>query len=176
MRGFTYHRPPSIVDAIHLAGITTLPPTEAPAQFLAGGTTMLDLMKLDTMRPAQLVDLGEAGQNFNAIHTDGNGLHLGAFATMAETAAHPLVTKEYPVIMQSLLLAASAQIRNMATLGGMFFSALAAIISAIPAGHPATSAYLGRVVRRWKASTASMQSWVPAKLASPPMRGISHKP
>jgi xanthine dehydrogenase YagS FAD-binding subunit len=118
MRAFTYHRPPNIVDAIHLASITALAPTEAPVQFLAGGTTILDLMKLDTMRPAQLVDLGEVGRDFCVIRADGNGLHLGAFATMAETAAHPKVANDYPLIAQSLLLAASAQIRNMATLGG----------------------------------------------------------
>ena len=118
MRSFAYHRPQSIADAVHAFAASDLPATEAPMQFLAGGTTILDLMKLDTMRPEQLVDLGEAGRDFRAIRGDADGLHLGAFATMAETASHPFVRENYPVIAQSLLLAASPQLRNMATLGG----------------------------------------------------------
>jgi xanthine dehydrogenase YagS FAD-binding subunit len=118
MRAFDYHRPQTIADAIRLAGAVSLPPTDAPVQFLAGGTTILDLMKLDTMRPERLVDLGDAGKDFTAITLDETGLRLGAFVTMAEAASHPLVMENYPLIAQSLLLAASAQIRNMATLAG----------------------------------------------------------
>lgn len=118
MRAFAYHRPSTVTDAVRLAAHTSRPRTDAPVQFLAGGTTILDLMKLDTMRPQHLVDLGEAGKDFTAIVFDDLGLRLGAFATMAETAAHPLVRENYPVIAQSLTSAASAQIRNMATLGG----------------------------------------------------------
>jgi xanthine dehydrogenase YagS FAD-binding subunit len=118
MRAFTYQRPQSIDAVMHLFLVSDLSPTDAPIQFLAGGTTILDLMKLDSMRPEELVDLGEAGKNFRSIKMDDEGLHLGAFATMAETAANPAVADHYPVIAQSLLLAASPQIRNMATLGG----------------------------------------------------------
>lgn len=118
MRAFVYHRPDNATDAARRAAVSSQPVTDAPIQFLAGGTTILDLMKLDTMRPDQLVDLGDAGRDFRAIRADDDGLHLGAFATMAEAAEHPLVKENYPVIAQSLFLAASAQIRNMATLGG----------------------------------------------------------
>lgn len=118
MRAFAYHRPDSVADAVRLAAVSPEPPTEAPVQFLAGGTTILDLMKLDTMRPAALVDLGEAGKCHRAIRADDKGLHLGAFVTMAEAAAHASVKENYPLIAQSLDLAASAQLRNMATLGG----------------------------------------------------------
>lgn len=118
MRAFAYHRPATVADAARLAAVSSLPVTDTPVQFLAGGTTILDLMKLDTMRPEHLVDLGEAGKDFAAITLDQAGLRLGAFATMAQAAAHPLVMENYPLIAQSLLLAASAQIRNMATLAG----------------------------------------------------------
>lgn len=118
MRAFAYHRPHDVADAIRLAGVSAQPPTEAPVQFLAGGTTSLDLMKFDTMRPEHLVDLGEVGKDFNAITWDETGLRLGAFVTMADAAAHPWIRKNYPLIAQSLTLAASAQIRNMATLAG----------------------------------------------------------
>ena len=118
MRAFAYTRPADAAAAIHMGSDGHMPPTQAATQFLAGGTTILDLMKLDTMRPKQLVDLAEAGKEFRAITQDSSGLRLGAFATMADAAIHPLVAREYPMIAQALLLSASAQIRNMATLGG----------------------------------------------------------
>ncbi len=88
------------------------------ASFLAGGTTLLDLMKLDVVRPDRIIDLGALASEFGAVRRDGSSLRLGAFAKMAEVAAHPDVTAEYPVIAESLRLAASAQLRNMASLGG----------------------------------------------------------
>lgn len=94
------------------------PPTLAPAQFLAGGTTILDLMKLDSMRPSALVDINDLARDHAAIEAGADGLRLGALARMAEAADHPAVRRDYPVIAQALDLAASQQIRNMATLGG----------------------------------------------------------
>jgi xanthine dehydrogenase YagS FAD-binding subunit len=115
MRAFEYVRATDPADAIHAAQGTE--PTSS-AQFLAGGTTLLDLMKLDVMRPARLVDIsGFRGQAGNIV-IDARGLHLGAFVTMAEAADHPDIRKNYPIVAQALDLAASAQIRNMATLGG----------------------------------------------------------
>lgn len=85
--------------------------------YLAGGTTLLDLMKLDVMRPGQVVDInGLTG--LSGIEAGPQGLRLGALAHMSAVARHPAILRDYPVISQSLLLAASAQIRNMATLGG----------------------------------------------------------
>src|SRR5581483_8110702 len=86
--------------------------------FLAGGTTLLDLMKLDVMRPEAVVDINGLAQRHGQIRIDDQGLHLGALAHMGEVADHAEIRKSYPVIAQSLQLAASQQIRNMATLGG----------------------------------------------------------
>ena len=89
-----------------------------PAEFLAGGTTLIDLMKLDVMRPHHVFDLGGMQAAHRAIETGPSGLKIGALVTMAQLAEHPDVARNYPVIAQSLVLAASAQLRNMATLGG----------------------------------------------------------
>jgi xanthine dehydrogenase YagS FAD-binding subunit len=91
----------------------------AATQYLAGGTTLLDLMKLDVMRPATVTDVNaldktKAGQ----IEFGPNGLRLGALVRMSQAAEHDAVKANFPVIAQALQLAASAQIRNMASLGG----------------------------------------------------------
>ncbi|HEX3755665.1 MAG TPA: xanthine dehydrogenase family protein subunit M [Rhizomicrobium sp.] len=118
MRAFAYERPRGAAEAVQMTAGGTMPPTVAPAQFLAGGTTILDLMKLDTMRPLRLVDLGDVAGQFRDISASAGELHLGAFVTMAEAAAHPAIRRDYPLIAQALELAASPQLRNMATLGG----------------------------------------------------------
>jgi xanthine dehydrogenase YagS FAD-binding subunit len=89
------------------------------AVYFAGGTTLLDLMKLDVMRPEGLVDINPLQQTaLGKIGQDGQGLRLGALVRMGEAAEHPAVRRDYPVIAQALQLAASQQIRNMASLGG----------------------------------------------------------
>jgi len=90
----------------------------APAQYLAGGTTLIDLMKLDVMRPQVLVDINALARQHGAVEARPEGLRLGALARMADVADHPQVRRDYPVIAQSLELAASPQLRNMASLGG----------------------------------------------------------
>ena len=119
MRPFAYHRPagPKALDTI-LAGLPQdVTPTSARAQFIAGGTTILDLMKLDVARPEILIDITRF-EDLSEIETRPGGLRLGALARMEDVARHPLVTRPYPVIAQSLNLAASAQLRNMARIGG----------------------------------------------------------
>ena len=89
------------------------------AQYLAGGTTLVDLMKLDVMRPAQLIDITRiAAPLVRAIEVSPQGLYIGALATMRQVADHPGVQRDYPVVAQSLQLAASQQLRNMARVGG----------------------------------------------------------
>ncbi|HEX3868189.1 MAG TPA: FAD binding domain-containing protein, partial [Gemmatimonadaceae bacterium] len=107
MRPFTYSRAATTDDAVN-----------ASAPFLAGGTVMLDLMKLGTMQPSALVDINDLEREHGDIVATSGGLRLGALVRMARAADDPMVKRDYPVIAQSLLLAASAQIRNMATLGG----------------------------------------------------------
>jgi xanthine dehydrogenase YagS FAD-binding subunit len=85
---------------------------------LAGGTTVLDLMKLDVLTPDTLVDINGLAAEHGAISADADGLRLGALARMADAAEHPVISTEYPVIAQSLKLAASEQLRHMASLGG----------------------------------------------------------
>lgn len=118
MRPFSYQRSGSLSEAARLGGGTGQGQTDAPVQFLAGGTTVIDLMKLDVLRPTTLVDINALRADHSAIDAGPGGLHLGAFARMAETAAHPYILRNYPVIADSLTQAASAQLRNMATLGG----------------------------------------------------------
>jgi xanthine dehydrogenase YagS FAD-binding subunit len=91
----------------------------APSQYLAGGTTLLDLMKLDVMRPSRIIDInGLQDADLGRIEVGPRGFRLGAMARMSDTADHDEVRKQFPVIAQALQLAASAQIRNMASLGG----------------------------------------------------------
>src|SRR3569833_2247930 len=91
--------------------------TAAAAQYLAGGTTLLDLMKLDVMRPSHLVDIN--GMDSLALIDAGpEGLRLGAMVRMADAADDADIRQHFPVVAQALHLAASAQLRNMASLGG----------------------------------------------------------
>jgi xanthine dehydrogenase YagS FAD-binding subunit len=86
------------------------------AQFVAGGTTLIDLMRLEVMRPHAVVDI--TGLPLTAIEDLGGGLKIGALATNTDVAYHPLVTARYPALSEALLSGASAQLRNMATVGG----------------------------------------------------------
>ncbi|MEH6717243.1 MAG: xanthine dehydrogenase family protein subunit M [Aurantimonas endophytica] len=118
MRPFHYSRPASIAEALLEMRDVLATDAQSSAAFLAGGTTLLDLMKLDVVRPERVIDLGAMREEFDFIRLEGSTLRLGAFATMGAVAAHPDVVRLYPVIAQSLSLAASAQLRNMASLGG----------------------------------------------------------
>jgi xanthine dehydrogenase YagS FAD-binding subunit len=118
MRSLAYVRAHNLQSAIQTIGDSPRAPTLADKQFLAGGTTILDLMKLDVMRPTTLVDINDLVKQFGQIEASDHALHLGSFVRMSEAANHPIVRREFPVVAQSLELAASPQIRNMATLGG----------------------------------------------------------
>jgi xanthine dehydrogenase YagS FAD-binding subunit len=108
MRPFTYTAPASVDDALR----QWTPGTA----FLAGGTTLVDLMKLDVLTPEVLVDL-------NALPLRGvrwveGELRVGALERMAAVARHPDVVAVCPAVAEALLCSASPQLRNMATLGG----------------------------------------------------------
>jgi xanthine dehydrogenase YagS FAD-binding subunit len=94
----------------------------ANTKFIAGGTTLVDLMKLDVERPTRVVDLNtlirrDASLGTVSERSDG-GVRLGALAHMSDVAWDARVQERYPLVSQSLLLAASGQLRNMATMGG----------------------------------------------------------
>ncbi|MDQ3283822.1 MAG: xanthine dehydrogenase family protein subunit M [Acidobacteriota bacterium] len=86
------------------------------AKFLAGGTNVIDLMKEDIERPTELVDLTRL--KLKEIKPARGGVSIGALATNTETANHPLIRANYPLLTQAIVAGASAQLRNMATNGG----------------------------------------------------------
>jgi xanthine dehydrogenase YagS FAD-binding subunit len=91
--------------------------SEESARYIAGGTTVLDLMKVHVEEPALLVDI--TALPMHAIEaTPSGGVRMGALATMADVADSGLVKSGFPVVSQALLASASPQLRNMATIGG----------------------------------------------------------
>lgn len=111
MRPFTYERATDVQSAIRaVAG-------DPAAKFLAGGTNLLDLMKLEIERPAHLVDVGRLPLAAIEDTADG-GLRIGAVATNSQVAADARVRARYPVLAQAIIHGGSAQLRNKATVGG----------------------------------------------------------
>jgi xanthine dehydrogenase YagS FAD-binding subunit len=111
---FTLERPRDLAAA--LASRAQAGRNDAPAEYIAGGTDMVQLLQEDVRRPERLVSL--AGLLDNRIDVGPQGLRLGAAATMAEVAVHPAVVERFPVIAEALLNSASPQVRNQATVGG----------------------------------------------------------
>jgi len=110
MRSFDYSRAETPEAAIAAAG--------APgAKFIAGGTNLLDLMKLEVETPNALVDISRLDLHDIAETPDG-GLSIGALALNSDLAVSSLVRSAYPVLSRALLAGASAQLRNKATTGG----------------------------------------------------------
>ncbi|MET0314372.1 MAG: xanthine dehydrogenase family protein subunit M [Hansschlegelia sp.] len=109
MTPFEYSRAASAADALRLAG-------RDGAMLLGGGTNLVDLMRKGVERPNQLVDV--TGLSTLVEETPAGGLTIGAAARNSAVAAHPLVRARYPMLSRAILSGASAQIRNMATVGG----------------------------------------------------------
>ncbi|MEV5900417.1 xanthine dehydrogenase family protein subunit M [Streptomyces sp. NPDC052127] len=86
-------------------------------RYIAGGTTLVDLMRETVERPCSLVDISTLPLREVTV-TERGGLRIGALVSMAEAGAHPKVRALYPVVSEALELSASAQLRNMATIGG----------------------------------------------------------
>ena len=89
---------------------------EAGARYIAGGTTLVDLMRQTVERPEALVDINSLP--YRDIDLNATRLRVGSLARMSELAAHPGVRQQFPVISEALELSASAQLRNMASIGG----------------------------------------------------------
>ena len=110
METFSYLRATDAAQATNAAA-------REDVRFIAGGTTLLDLMKLDVERPTRLVDINRIGLDTIEKLPNG-GLRVGALVRNSDLAHHPVVQTEYSVLSQALLAGASAQLRNMATTGG----------------------------------------------------------
>ena len=111
MRPFAYQRAADVEDAVRSA-------VGSPdAMFLAGGTNLVDLMKLGVARPDRLIDVSRL-QLSGIEELDGGGLRAGATVRNTDLAADRLVRERYPVLAQAVLAGASGQIRNLATVGG----------------------------------------------------------
>ena len=108
MRPFVYESASSAQQAATRGG--------TDSAFIAGGTTIIDLMKLEVMKPSRLVDLNPL--QMRGIEMGEDGLRIGALEKMSAVAVHPDVVANYPVISEALFKSASAQIRNMASIGG----------------------------------------------------------
>ena len=108
MRAFDYTATDNVNQALRLA--TT------DSAFLAGGTTLVDLMKLDVMAPRRVIDINAL--DLRGITVNHSGLRIGAMERMSDVATNRDVADHYPVIAKALLLSASGQVRNMASVGG----------------------------------------------------------
>lgn len=109
MMPVSYRRASSIDQAVQMAA-------GGGCRLLGGGTNLVDLMRKGVERPSSLVDV--TGLSDTIEETDDGGLLIGAAARNSVVAAHPLIRTRYPMLARAILAGASAQIRNMATMGG----------------------------------------------------------
>jgi xanthine dehydrogenase YagS FAD-binding subunit len=117
MQTFGWVRPADAQAAIAAAAAATTAQQGANIRFLAGGTTLIDLMKLDVERPVRVIDINRLPLDRIEPAPDG-GLRIGATARNSDLAHHPTVVRDYAVLSQAILSGASAQLRNMATTAG----------------------------------------------------------
>jgi xanthine dehydrogenase YagS FAD-binding subunit len=110
MQPFSYQKVGQAENAVALVT------PDAQASYIAGGTSLIDLMKLNVQTPKQLVDINPLA--LNKIEIQGNRVRIGAMASNSEVAYNPIIQERYPVLSEGLLSGASPQLRNMATVGG----------------------------------------------------------
>jgi xanthine dehydrogenase YagS FAD-binding subunit len=108
MHAFDFSAPATVAEAFSLSG--------ERSAFLAGGTSIVDLMKLDVLTPDRVIDINDLPMR--GIQRERDGLVIGALERMSDVAVHRDVVTQFPVISQALLASASGQLRNMASLGG----------------------------------------------------------
>ena len=117
MHTFEFVRPKDPAAAIAAAAQAKTAQQGADIRFVAGGTTLIDLMKLNVETPARLIDINRLPLDRIEATSDG-GLKIGATARNSDLAHHPTVQRDYSVLSQAVLAGASAQLRNMATTAG----------------------------------------------------------
>lgn len=105
MRAFDYHRAADLAEAVG-----------HPAKLIAGGTNLLDLMKLEVETPDALMDINRVGLHDTV--PEGAGLRIGALVSNSDCAAHPRIRADWPLLSKAILAGASPQLRNKATMGG----------------------------------------------------------
>src|ERR1700747_2538237 len=111
MLNFQYSRATDVADAML---VLTGPPG---AKLIAGGTNLIDLMKENVERPSRLIDISRLPLRKVEETADG-GLRIGALVPNSDLAYHPLIEQRYPLLASAILAGASAQLRNMASVGG----------------------------------------------------------
>ncbi|MEQ3641898.1 MAG: xanthine dehydrogenase family protein subunit M [Paracoccus sp. (in: a-proteobacteria)] len=105
MKAFEYDRAGDLAQAVG-----------SPATLIAGGTNLLDLMKLEVATPVALLDITRVG--LKEITSEGAGLRIGALVSNSDCAAHPRIRADWPLLSRAILAGASPQLRNKATMGG----------------------------------------------------------
>ncbi|MEW5420516.1 xanthine dehydrogenase family protein subunit M [Amorphus sp. 3PC139-8] len=128
MIDFHYERATNLDEASVLANF-------ADTMVIAGGTTLVDLAKLDVVRPETVVDISRI-PGLDAIDVDASGAMIGALAKMSRVADDPRIKDGFPAVAQSLSLAASQQLRNMATIGGNLMQRTRCSYFRDPAAYP----------------------------------------
>lgn len=111
MKGFSYERPQTPIDAVAAAV------RNPNAKFLAGGTNLLDLMKMEIETPRHLIDLRELQLGSITTSEDG-GIRIGALVTNTDLATDPRIRRDYALVSRAIVAGASGQLRNAATTGG----------------------------------------------------------
>jgi xanthine dehydrogenase YagS FAD-binding subunit len=111
MRPIAYSRAADVAGAVEAVTIDPL------SDYLAGGTTEIDLLRQNVLTPRRLVDINDLPL-VGVEELPGGGVRIGAMTRMSDVAAHPLVRERYPMIAQALELGASPQLRHMASMGG----------------------------------------------------------
>jgi len=117
MHTFEFLRPADSAIAVAAGARGKTAQQGADIRFVAGGTTLLDLMKLNVETPAQVIDINRLPLDKIEVTSDG-GLKIGATVRNSDLAHHPTVERDYSVLSQAILAGASAQLRNMATTAG----------------------------------------------------------
>ena len=141
MKPFHYERSSDISSACTVAA-------RPASKFIAGGTNLIDLMKLEIETPAQLVDINALPLG-GIEETPEQGLRIGALVTNSALAADTKVRRKYPLLSQAILAGASGQLRNKATTGGNLLQRTRCPYSMTPP-NPATNANQAPAVPRSK--------------------------
>ncbi len=111
MIDFQFARAGNVADAVRQMAASP------GAKFVAGGTNLVDLMKMDVEQPAKLIDVNRLPLD-KVEEIAGGGLRIGALVRNSDLAYHPQVERRYPMLSSALLAGASQQLRNMASVGG----------------------------------------------------------